>query len=103
MREPIPGMPPLRPVRLGPRDFVLDRKPQGAIHIRSPHALGPYPEKLTDRLLHWAQEAPDRIFLAQRDHGAWLTITYAETLTLVRHIGEALLQRNLSAERPVAI
>ena len=96
-------MPPLRPVRLGPRDFMLDRKPQGAIHIRSPHALGPYPEKLTDRLLHWAQEAPDRIFLAQRDHGAWLTITYAETLTLVRHIGEALLQRNLSAERPVAI
>lgn len=103
LRKPQIPVPPLRPVRLGPRDFVLERKPGGAIHIRSPHALGPYPDRLTDRLLHWAQHAPERIFLAQRDPGGWRAVTYAETLALVRQIGEALLRRDLSAERPVAI
>ncbi len=103
LRKPQIPVPPLRPVRLGPRDFVLERKPGGAIHIRSPHALGRYPDRLTERLLHWAQRAPERIFLAQRDRDGWRTVTYAETLALVRQIGEALLQRDLSAERPVAI
>jgi feruloyl-CoA synthase len=94
---------PLRPVRLGPRDFVIERKTDGAIHIGSPHPLGVYPERLTDRLMHWAQHAPDRIFLAQREGGAWRSITYAQTLAFARAIGEALLGRELSAERPVAI
>jgi feruloyl-CoA synthase len=94
---------PLRPVRLGPRDFVLDQKPDGTIHLRSPHPLGPYPERLTDRLLHWAREAPDRILFAQRNGAGWRAVTYAETVALVRNVGEALLQWNLSAERPVAI
>ena len=29
-----------------------------------PHPLGPYPERITDRLDHWADAAPDRTFLA---------------------------------------
>ena len=46
---------PLRPVRLGPADVQLDRKPDGTIFLRSPHPLGAYPDKLTQRLEHWAE------------------------------------------------
>jgi feruloyl-CoA synthase len=100
-----PRTAPVRPVRLGPRDYVIDRRPDGTVYIRSPHALAPYPTKLTERLEHWAQVAPDRIFMAQRDAGgAWRQMSYAQTLDQVRRIGEALLRRSgLSAERPVAI
>jgi feruloyl-CoA synthase len=95
---------PFRPVRLGPRDYVIDRKPDGTIYIRSPHQLGAYSTKITERLEHWADVAPDRVFLAQRDErGNWRKITYGETLEAARAIGEALLKRNVSAERPVAI
>src|SRR5262245_44993652 len=95
---------PVRPVRLGPREFVLDRRPDGTLLIRSPRALAPYPDKLTERLLHWAEAAPDRPFMAQRDaSGGWRRITYAQTLDLVRRIGTALLERNLSPERPIVI
>src|SRR5688572_30020578 len=98
------GDAPLRPVRLGPSDVELERRPDGTILIRSPHALGAYPQKLTERLEYWAEAAPDRTFLAQRAaSGEWRKLSYAQTLALVRGIAQALLQRNLSAERPIAI
>jgi feruloyl-CoA synthase len=104
VRSDTSATPRLRPVRLGPRDTIVERRPDGAITMRSPHALGPYAEKLTDRLVHWAETTPDRIFLAQRnDDGGWRTITYAQTLDRVRRLASALLRRGLSAERPIAV
>jgi feruloyl-CoA synthase len=93
-----------RKVPLGPADARVERRADGTVLIRSPHALGAYPEKLTERLVRWAREAPDRPFLAQRGPGgAWRTMSYVETHARVCAIGQALLDRNLSAERPVAI
>jgi feruloyl-CoA synthase len=89
---------------LGPADVNAMRRADGAILLRSPHALGPYPRNLTQRLVHWADAAPQRAFIAQREaSGAWRTLTYAQALGRVRAIGQALLERELSAERPVAI
>ena len=95
---------PLRPVKLGPADVQVDRQPDGTMYLRSPHALGPYPDKLTQRLEHWAEATPDRVFLAQRaPDGAWRTLTYAQMLAQVRAVAQALLARKLSPERPIAI
>jgi feruloyl-CoA synthase len=61
-------------------------------------------DKLTERLVHWAELAPDRIYLAQRDGAAgWRTLTYAQALDRVRRLGAALLRREVSAERPIAV
>src|SRR5580692_6610244 len=96
--------PPLRQVLLGPADVVIERRSDGAIVLRSPHPLPAFPQKLTERLVHWAKVAPERVFLAQRDaSGAWRTLTYTDAMTKVRAIGAALLARGLSTERPVAI
>jgi len=103
-RPPQPPQPPLRLVRLGPAGVVLERRADGVMLMRSPHALRPYPEKLTERLAHWAEAAPTRIFIAQRGGaGAWRTLTYAQTFAAVRAIATALLKRDLSADRPIAI
>jgi feruloyl-CoA synthase len=54
--------------------------------------------------VHWAKATPNRIFLARRDAaGAWRTLTYAQALTAVRSVATALLARNLSPDRPIAI
>jgi feruloyl-CoA synthase len=95
---------PVRAVRLGPREFTLEHRPDGAIIVRSPHKLAPYPDKLTERLEYWAEVAPDRAFMAQRDaSGGWRMISYAQTLDLVRRIGTSLLKRNVDPERPIVI
>ena len=98
------GRPPLRPVRLGPASVTVERRGDGAILMRSPEPLPPYPDTLTERLAYWAKTAPDRIFLAQRDPaGGWRTLSYAATLLAVRAIAAALLERDSSPDRPVAI
>ena len=94
---------PFRPVRLGPRDFLIDGKADGTIYLRSPHPLPAYPAKLTERLVHWAKVSPDTTFMADRVDGAWRRTSYADALAKARSIGEALLTRNLSQERPIAI
>jgi len=94
----------IREVRLGPFDLALERRQGGTIRARSPHPLGAYPSRLTERLEHWAARAPGRTFLAERDsEGAWRRLTYIQTLAGVRRIGQALLDRGLSAARPLAI
>jgi feruloyl-CoA synthase len=96
--------PRFRPVHLGPRDVVVERRSDGVMLLRSPHRLGPYPAKLTERLEHWAAQAPDRVLFAQRDAtGGWRSVTYAQALDQAQRIGEALLARGLTPERPVAI
>jgi len=93
-----------RPVDLSPPDYLIDRKPDGTIYMRSPHKLGAYPVKITERLEYWAKAEPERTFMAQRDAaGEWRKVSYAEALRSARAIGEWLLRRNLSPERPIAI
>ena len=103
VRHRDPDVASAQPVRLGPRDFILDRKDDGTIYIHSPHKLDPYPDKLTERLVHWARRTPDTVFMADRVDGAWRNTTYADTLARIRRIAAALLTRNLSAERPIII
>lgn len=95
---------PLREVRLGASDVILDRRPNGAIYVRSKYPLGPYAEKMTERLDHWAAVAPNRTFLAERAaDGNWRRLTYAEARDQARRIGQAFVNRGLSPERPVAV
>lgn len=93
-----------REVRFGPNSVSLTHGPAGSMYVRSNHPLGSYPARLTDRLDYWAEKTPDQIFLAQRDaHGNWRTKTYAETRREARNVAQGLLQRPLSAERPIAV
>ena len=95
---------PLRPVRLGAPDAVIEHKPDGTILIRARAPLAPYHRRLSEPLERWARETPERVFLAQRGpDDAWRKLGYAEVLDQAKRIGAALLRRGLSAERPIAI
>src|SRR5579863_1943416 len=95
---------PVRQVRFPPSDVECSTRPDGSLVVRPMHPLGPYPDKLTERLDHWARLAPDRVFLAERDrNGEWRTISYAQMRASARNVAEALLHRPLSCERPIAI
>jgi len=74
--------------------------PDGAFLLRATHALPPYPATLIDRLRHWAEHAPNRVFLTE---AGGRQVTYAEAHAAARGIAQALLTRNLSPERPVMV
>ena len=87
----------------GPVEVVAERRADGAVLLRSPHALEAWPDRITERLDHWAATAPDRVFLAERAGEGWRTVTYAEARALARRLASALIARGLSAERPLAV
>jgi feruloyl-CoA synthase len=99
-----PAAAPLRPVRLGKLDVVLEKGADGVMHIRAAQPLGKYHRKLSDALEHWAKTAPERTFIAQRDsQGDWRKLSYAQVLSDVRRIGAALLRRGLSPDKPIVV
>jgi feruloyl-CoA synthase len=95
---------PLRAISFGDPAVTIDRRHDGTIYLRPKIALGGYPVRITDRLHHWAEAEPDRVFMAERDaSGGWRTITYAQLLASTRRIASALLARDLSPEKPIVI
>ncbi|SPJ32169.1 feruloyl-CoA synthase [Kushneria phyllosphaerae] len=75
-------------------------------------SLGPFPRCLTERLVMWAQTRTDSVFLAQRAAGAdipgeelppWVTLTFGEAATRMVHLAQALLDHDLSPDRPLVI
>ncbi|HUK36252.1 MAG TPA: AMP-binding protein, partial [Vicinamibacterales bacterium] len=97
----------VRSVPLGPLPSTLTRRQDGTMIVRTTSMLGAYPTRATERLVYWAERAPARPMLAWRGSespsGEWDTLSYGAAFAAVRRIGQALLDRGLSAERPVAI
>jgi feruloyl-CoA synthase len=98
-----------RSMRFGVTRAVLRDGADGVRYLRAENALDDYAHRMTDRLVHWAETQPDRIFMARRRRAAdgstgdWQTVSYRQALDSARSIGQALLDRRLDAERPVAI
>src|SRR6185436_9249493 len=85
-------------------EAAIETRADGSTVLRSTEALGDYPPRLTDHLEHWARDVPDRTFVARRDgSGAWQRISYAQMLERAMAVGQALLDRGLSVEQPLAI
>ena len=88
---------------------VMREGRDGVRYMKAEKPLGECALRLTDRLVHWAQTEPERTFVARRIRhadgttGDWRHISYKEALESARRIGQALIERGLSAERPVAI
>ena len=83
-------------------------RPDGSILMRSTVPLEPTAHRLTSHLMHWAKVRADKIFLAQRSRKTnrsdnWELVTYADVFEKVKNISQALLNRNLSADRPVVV
>jgi feruloyl-CoA synthase len=103
------AMPRYRPLKFGITRVEMREGAGGVRYMKAEQALEPFAPRITDRLVHWAQTAPDRTFMARRvknadgSTGDWRHITYGEALDSARRIGQALLDRGLSVDRPVAI
>lgn len=101
--------PRYRPLRFGVTRVAMRDGAQGIRYMKAEVPLAPYANRMTDRLLHWAAEAPQRTFMARRVRNAdgttgdWRRVSYAEALGSARRIGQALIDRGLDAHRPVAI
>ncbi len=87
--------------RLGTRGVNVEPGASGEILLRHPEPLEAYPTRFTERLEKWAKDAPDRVFLAERDGDGWRTVDFAGALRQVEAIGQALIDRGFGPTTPV--
>ena len=81
-----------------------ETRADGSILVWTEEPLGPYPRCLNDRFMHWAETAPDRVWMAERAPDRSLVrITYGEAGRRIRAVASALVARGLSPDRPLLI
>jgi feruloyl-CoA synthase len=101
--------PKYRALKFGVTRVALRDGPPGVHYLRAEQPLQEHPARMTDRLQHWVQVAPERIFMARREKlaaggtGDWVRVSYAQAWASARNIAQGLINRGLSAERPVVI
>ncbi|MDP7152724.1 MAG: feruloyl-CoA synthase [Paracoccaceae bacterium] len=81
----------------------VETREDGVLILGSGLQTGPVADKTGDWLHHWAVQAPDRVFLAERDGGGWRVVTYAQALDRVRRIAAALLSRGMGPDTPLVV
>jgi len=101
--------PKFRPMTFGVTRVVMRDGTPGTRYMQADQALREFPQRLTDRLKHWAEADPQRSFMARRAKladgktGDWRHVSFGEAWQRARSIAQGLIDRGLSAERPVVI
>jgi feruloyl-CoA synthase len=95
---------PLRPLALAAVDVVCEVAADGSTRMRSRAPLAPYDPSLARVFRAAVARNPSGLFLAERDAGGdWRKLTYEAARQLVDALAQGLIERGLSAERPVMI
>ena len=101
--------PKYRAMRYGITSVQVQTRDNGVQYVLADVPLSGYPTRMTDKLLHWARATPERTFVARRKRlsdgstGDWEHLSYVQALVAARRIGQALLNRGLSVDKPVLI
>jgi feruloyl-CoA synthase len=89
---------------LAPPRITSRPSEDGGLILRSEMPLEPYEASLGVLLRRWAEDAPDRTFLAERGaDGEWEPVTWAEANARASAIAQALLDRGLGPDRMLMI
>ena len=100
----MPAPAPVRPIAYAAPHIACERGADGALRCRSRDALAPHDPSLARLFRAAVERKPDGLFLAERDaDGAWRKLTYDAARRVVDALAQGLIERGLSAERPVMI
>ncbi len=95
--------PPFRPVKFAPVDVERKDQADGSILLRARAKLPEFDPSLAALFRRAVEKAPAHLFLAERAGDGWRKVTYEQARKTVDAVASALLERGLSAERPVVI
>jgi feruloyl-CoA synthase len=84
-------------------DVALERRADGTQVARSGQSLRAYSRCVGEWLVHWAAEAPDRIFLAERQGDSWRRQSYADAHAAVLALATWMLASGLGKDRPLVL
>lgn len=81
-------------VDFGPTQTYKRTLDGGLIHFGNLERLDTYPEKLTEKLIYWANNKPKATFLASKVDGKWQKLSYKDALKKVQCLAQFLINLN---------
>ena len=100
----MPAPAPLRPIAYASPKIVCERSADGSLRYRSTEALAPHDPSLARLFRAAVERNPSGLFLAERAaDGGWRKLSYETARRQVDALAQGLIERGLSAERPVVI
>jgi feruloyl-CoA synthase len=90
----------------GPTATTKITHDNGSVLLKLEQELNAFPEKITEKLIYWADKSPNKAFIGRRKSNApedWEMLTYAQTLSKVEAISQYLLNLNFSKEETIVI
>jgi feruloyl-CoA synthase len=94
---------PFRDARYAPRRLEVEHRPGGELILTNPAPFETGFQTMTAALDHWADVAPDRVWLAERSGDGWRTLTYGEARQQVAAIAGGLEARDIVGPAPLLI
>ncbi|MET3663733.1 feruloyl-CoA synthase [Caulobacter sp. 1776] len=97
-----PSTAPFRDARYAPRALEVERHGETLI-LRNPMPYSDAIQTVSAPLARWAAEAPDRVWLAERDGESWRTVTYAQAKARIEALAGGLATLGLTRGAPLLI
>lgn len=97
-----PNTAPFRDARYAPRALDVERRGDALI-LRNPMPYSDAVQTVTAPLARWAVEAPDRVWLAEREGEGWRTITYGDAKRRIEALAGGLTALGLGPDRSLLI
>ena len=94
---------PERAIAYAPVDVTLTKGADGSLRYGSRAPLDPYDPSLANLFRSAVERAPDRALISERAGKGWRTLRYEDARKQVDALAAALIERGLSAERPLMI
>ncbi|MEO0714646.1 MAG: feruloyl-CoA synthase [Pseudomonadota bacterium] len=99
---------PFRDIPYLPQKLAVQHREDGSVLLDNGQPLKAYPPHMLAPLVHWAAEAPERVWLAQRDpvdpsKPGWVTLTYGEALDKIRALAQGFIDAGAGPDAPVMI
>lgn len=96
---------PCRPVRFGEVGVEIERRPDGVVIVSARAPLKPYDPNLAATFRRHADATPDRLWLARREgpERDWTRLTYGEGWSRVASVAAWLMDRGVTADRPILV
>jgi feruloyl-CoA synthase len=96
--------PPFADIAFAVPSIACDEHADGTLRMQCLTPLGQYEPSLARLFRNAVDAQPARLFLAERDDtGAWRGVSYEQARRIVDAVAQSLVERGLSAERPVMI
>ncbi len=93
----------IRDPRYAPRNLEVERRADGSILLHNPTPIARVFDTALGALDHWADAAPDRLWLAERSGEGWRSVAYGEARERVRALAGGLAGLGIARPKPMLI